>query len=189
MRRVGSFGGRVGRGLAVAGVVALLVTACEDGEQEPSGAASSAPSVEEGPWSTGTTSSDGRGSRAGVLEKVTVEEGDGYDRVVLEFRRGVPAYIAHPMDPLSHGGLGTEIEMPGDQHLKVVLVTVTDESSFPVTEGTAAVPEVRDLGLFEGELGVGVGVAIPADEPLSYRVTVREKQLLVDIAHTGHGGH
>ncbi|AKG43893.1 hypothetical protein SXIM_25090 [Streptomyces xiamenensis] len=93
------------------------------------------------------------------------------------------------MGPVSHGGLGTEVEMPGDQHLKVVLVTVTDKNSFPVTEGTAAVPEVRDLGHFEGELGVGVGGALPADEPLSYRVTVREKQLLVDIAHTGHGRH
>jgi hypothetical protein len=29
-------------------------------------------------------------------------------------------------------------------------------------------------------------VANPADEPLSYRITVGEKQLLVDIAHTGH---
>ncbi|CAL9480936.1 hypothetical protein SUDANB171_03029 [Streptomyces sp. enrichment culture] len=196
MRGVRSFGGRVGRGLAVAGVVMLLATACEDGEQDPaaveSGATSSAPPVEEeGPWSTEMTSDNGRGAQAGaaVLEEITVAEADGYDRVVLEFSGGVPGYIAVPTDPATHDGLGTEVEIPGDQHLKVVLVGVTQESSFPVTEGTAVVPEVHDLGYFEGERGVGVGVAVPADEPLSYRVTFGEGQLLVDIAHSGHGGH
>ncbi|MFC9064665.1 AMIN-like domain-containing (lipo)protein [Streptomyces harbinensis] len=188
MRRVHSFGGRVGRGLAVAGAVVLLAAGCGSETPEPEGPAGSAPAVEEEPWSTDTTRGDGHGTHVSpaVLEEVMVEEDDGYDRVVLRFRGGVPDYIADPSDPLAHGGLGTEVEMPGDQHLKIVLVGVTEESSFPVTEGTAVLPEVRDLGIFEGELGVGIGVVNPTDEPLSYRVHVEEERLVVDIAHPGH---
>ncbi|MFD7509815.1 hypothetical protein ACFV5N_10795 [Streptomyces sp. NPDC059853] len=182
MRRVGL----VGRGLAVAGVVVLLAGGCGSETPEPDRPAGSAP-VEEESWSTDTTSGDGHGTHVSpaVLEEVMVEEDDGYDRVVLRFRGGVPDYIAHPMDPLAHGGLGTEVEMPGDQHLKIVLVGVTEESSFTDTEGTAVVPEVRDLGIFEGELGVGIGVVTPTGEPLSYRVQVEEERLVVDIAHAG----
>ncbi|UCM88985.1 hypothetical protein [Streptomyces marincola] len=40
-------------------------------------------------------------------------------------------------------------------------------------------------GIFEGELGVGIGVSSPHGTPLPYRVTVEEERIAVDIAHGG----
>jgi hypothetical protein len=106
-----------------------------------------------------------------------------YDRVSFEFAGGVPGYFAEYVDTLRHGGLGKEVHIAGEHQLKIVFVGVTPESAFKSEESTSAIREIRDLGVFEGEMGVGIGVGPQGDGPAGFRVKADEDRIVVDIAH------
>ncbi|MDT0266675.1 hypothetical protein RM844_10260 [Streptomyces sp. DSM 44915] len=207
MTRVQSVRSGAGRVVAAAGAALLLVSGCggdedaaggredasaspteevEEPESTPAGDGAPADDAPGTEWGTDVVHGDGDGDGAAgpsELAEVTVTEDDGFDRVALEFTGAVPDHITTYMDPLAHGGLGTPVELAGDQALKVVLVGMVEETVNVASEPTALVPEVRGLGIFEGELGVGLGIESPAGEPLPYRVSTEDQRIVVDIAH------
>ncbi|WP_101255137.1 AMIN-like domain-containing (lipo)protein [Streptomyces barkulensis] len=157
-----------------------------------SGSDAPSPSPEAGdrpvgaPQDTSGKSGEGRwtgASAAPVLKDVRVSGHDAYDRVSFEFADGVPDYFAEYVDTLRHGGLGEEVRITGEHRLKIVFVGVTPRSTFEDREGTSVVREIRDLGVFEGEMGVGIGVDPEGDGRAGFRVKADENRIVVDIAH------
>ncbi|MBW1602324.1 hypothetical protein JJV70_09410 [Streptomyces sp. JJ66] len=115
-----------------------------------------------------------------TLRNVMLTEHDGYDRLTFTFEGGTPGYIAHYMDPLAHGGRGDVTEVPGEHGLKLVLVGMPREANVPFDgEPTDTVRGVAGMGVFEGELGVAIGV----ESQDGFRVTPAAGTLTVDIAH------
>ncbi|MFP8905433.1 AMIN-like domain-containing (lipo)protein [Streptomyces atacamensis] len=184
----------------------LLMVGCGGGGSD--GAGESAPTAEESasvsgpdapspspeagdrpagaPQDASRKSGEGRwtgASAAPVLKDVQVSGHDAYDRISFEFADGVPDYFAEYVDTLRHGGLGEEVRVAGEHRLKVVFVGVTPRSTFEDREGTSVIREVRDLGVFEGEMGVGIGVDPEGDGRAGFRVKAEENRIVVDIAH------
>ncbi|MGY1455276.1 AMIN-like domain-containing (lipo)protein [Streptomyces sp. SS8] len=129
----------------------------------------------EGRW-TGT-------SAAPALRDVRVSGHDAYDRISFEFADGAPDYFAEYVDTLRHGGLGEEVRITGEHRLKIVFVGVTPQAAFEDREGASVIREIRDLGVFEGEMGVGVGVDPEGGGRAGFRVKAEENRIVVDIAH------
>ncbi|MEE1929895.1 hypothetical protein V1J52_17190 [Streptomyces sp. TRM 70351] len=183
--------------LTLAALAPLAATACGGGG--PDAAASAAPRPPQSPAASAAPPSPsaepfGTGERSGpadgaamtppVIEDVRVGTREGHDRVTLTFAEGTPAYIAHLMDPLSHGGRGDVTPLPGEHSLKLVLVGMGPAAEVPATGTTPTVRAVEGLGVFEGELGAGIGVDTSDGAPPAFRVTTEADQLHVDIAHS-----
>ncbi|MCG3043373.1 hypothetical protein ACLIYM_16525 [Streptomyces fenghuangensis] len=195
--------------LSATALAAVLLTAgCGGGEgpngaEEPvptaeesasvSGLDASSPSPEAGDRAAGSPqdasrkSGEGRwtdASAAPALKDVRVSGHDAYDRVSFEFADGVPDYFAEYVDTLRHGGLGEEVRIAGEHRLKIVFVGITPRSTFEDREGTPVIREIRDLGVFEGEMGVGIGVDSEGGSRAGFRVKADGNRIVVDIAHS-----
>ncbi|MFP8886066.1 AMIN-like domain-containing (lipo)protein [Streptomyces mangrovi] len=191
--------------LSATAAAVLLTAGCgggSNGAEEPvataeesanvSGSDVTSPSPEAGgrpagaPQDASRKSGEGRwtgASAAPALKDVRVSGHDAYDRVSFEFADGVPGYFAEYVDTLRHGGLGEEVRIAGEHRLKIVFVGVTPRSTFGDREGTPVIREVRDLGVFEGEMGVGIGVDPEGGDRAGFRVKAEENRIVVDIAH------
>lgn len=194
--------------LSATALAAVLLTAGCGGGESPNGTEEPVPTAEESasasgpdapspspeagdrpagaPQDASRKSGEGRwtgASAAPVLKEVRVSGHGAYDRIGFEFADGVPGYFAEYVDTLRHGGLGKEVRITGEHRLKVVFVGVTPQSAFEDREGTSAIREVRDLGVFEGEMGVGIGVDSEGGGRAGFRVKVDGNRIVVDIAH------
>ncbi|MCX2971716.1 MULTISPECIES: AMIN-like domain-containing (lipo)protein [Streptomyces] len=117
------------------------------------------------------------------LRDVRLTEHADYDRLTFTFSGGTPGYIAHYMDPLAHGGRGEVTEVPGEHGLKLVLVGMDNGTEVTFEDSSDTVRGVRGMGVFEGELGVGIGVDSAGEDPAGFRVTTDATTLTLDIAH------
>ena len=110
-------------------------------------------------------------SETALLERVAVAGHDGYDRVVFQFRNGLPGYRVEYADPpLREDGSGNVVDLEGNAFL---VVRMEPASGFDLTvpegkliytgprriagDGTTVVRELVRTGDFEAVLTWAVG--------------------------------
>jgi hypothetical protein len=112
-------------------------------------------------------------SEIALLERVAVAGHDGYDRVVFQFRNGLPGYrVEYVEPPLREDGSGNVVNLDGDAF---VVVRMEQASGFDLSvpegalvytgprrispDGTSVVREVVRTGDFEAVLTWAVGLS------------------------------
>ena len=134
-------------------------------------------------------------SEAALLERVAIGHNDGFDRVVFQFRNGVPGYrVGYVRPPISEDGSGNRIEVEGSAF---VIVRMEPASGFDLSvaegelvykgprrlsgndAGTSTIEEVVRSGDFEAVLSWAIGL----DERVPFRVLVLDSpaRLVVDF--------
>ena len=126
---------------------------------------------------TGTVTAPAEVAETALLERVAVAGHDGYDRVVFQFRNGLPGYLVEYVEPpLREDGSGNLVELDGEA---LVVVRMEPASGFDLSvpegemiytgprriagDGTSVVREVVRTGDFEAVLtwAVGLGERVP----------------------------
>lgn len=147
----------------------------EQGASLPSPTATTAPTTTEESFNggTGTVTAPAEISEIALLERVAVAGHDGYDRVVFQFRNGLPGYrVEYVEPPLREDGSGNVVNLEGDAF---VVVRMEQASGFDlsVPEGalvytgprrispddTSVVREVVRTGDFEAVLTWAIGLS------------------------------
>ncbi|MCG3044475.1 hypothetical protein L7D48_28475, partial [Streptomyces sp. S1A] len=140
-----------------------------------------------------TSRRTGAAREAGVndfpeLRGVRVGVHDTYDRVVFDFDKGTPRFVAEYVDTLHQDGSGDVIPLKGDQDLKISFLRSVPDPDFD--DGGRSTPVIRELRLvsyFEGETLFGVGTDPQGDGPAGFRVTTGENKIILDVAHRAAG--
>ena len=117
-----------------------------------------------------------------------------FDRVVFEFRGGLPTHSVRYVDQLVQDGSGNPVSVAGAANLEVLFrgANAHDASGAPTVNprhfspGLTAVKEVVQVGDFEAVVTYGVGV----DRQRSFEVTRLSgpSRLVVDVSTTGSTG-
>jgi hypothetical protein len=194
----------------LAAVAAVALSGCSDSDEDAEPATTSAGTT----TSSGTTGTTGTGtgsalpgastrpvsgesavSETALLERVAVGRNDGFDRVVFQFRNGVPGYrVEYVQTPISEDGSGNRIEVEGNAF---VIVRMEPASGFDLSvaegelvykgprrlsgkdAGTSTIEEVVRNGDFEAVLSWAIGL----DERVPFRVLVLDSpsRLVVDF--------
>lgn len=134
-------------------------------------------------------------SETALLERVAIGHNDGFDRVVFQFRNGVPGYhVEYVQPPISEDGSGNRIEVEGSAF---VTVRMEPASGFDLSvaegelvykgprrlsgsdAGTSTIEEIVRSGDFEAVLSWAIGL----DERVPFRVLVLDSpaRLVVDF--------
>jgi len=182
-------------------VAALLLGGCGGNDDEPpvttataTTATTTTPPVLEGASTTPVVWSSSITETA-LLSDVRVASHEGYDRVVFEFRNGVPGYdVRYVEPPILADGSGEEVSVAGGAALVVRMEPALDadltQESAPRTytgptrfsPSTSAVVELVRTGGFEAVLTWAVGV----DEKRPFRVTRLEDKdparIVIDVS-------
>ena len=145
--------------------------------------------------STDPVENRSRPDRTALLNRVAAARHEGYDRVVFQFRNGLPGYrVEYVEPPLHEDGSGNEIAVAGSAF---VLVTMQPASGFDLSTGdgelvyegprriaaadvgTSVVREVVRTGDFEAMLGWAVGL----DTRVDFRVRTLDAppRLVIDF--------
>lgn len=142
---------------------------------------------------TGVVTGEAKSSEWALLERVAVGSHDGYDRVVFQFRNGLPGYrVEYAAPPLHEDGSGNVVELDGNAF---VVVRMEPASGFDlsVPEGElvytgprrlpgtgVSVQEIVRTGDFEAVLTWAVGL----EARVPYRVLTLENptRLVLDFA-------
>jgi hypothetical protein len=193
--------------------VTLLTGGCGDSERDSEtvqGTAPTSPSAAPATSAT-TTATDGidplagagtnpvvgepEGASTALLTRVGIGRHEGYDRVVFEFREGLPGYrVEYVEPPLHEDGSGNVIQVDGTAFVVVRMEPASGfDLSVPEGElvytgprrlsgadgGTSVVREVVRTGDFEAVLTWAVGLSDRVD----FRVTRLESpaRLVVDF--------
>jgi hypothetical protein len=180
-------------------IAALLLGGCGDKDDEapptPTMTATTAPALEGAAtapvvWKAAST-------ETALLTDVRAARHPGYDRVVFEFRNGVPGYdVRYVEPPVRADGSGDEVSVAGGAVLLARLEPALDadlsqESAPPTYTGptrfspdTAVVVELVRIGGFEAVLTWAIGV----DGKLPFRVARLQDpaRLVIDVG-TGSG--
>ncbi|MEI7032328.1 AMIN-like domain-containing (lipo)protein [Streptomyces pratensis] len=120
-----------------------------------------------------------------ALERVETSTHDTYDRVSFHFAGGTPGFFAEYVDVLRHGGRGEEYDISGDHRLKIVFIAVGAGSPVGELDTTPTLREVRDLSVFEGEHGIGIGIdSGDGDDKPGFRVSADATTVAVDVARS-----
>ena len=137
----------------------------------------------------------GASTETELLTDVRAARHPGYDRVVFEFRSGVPGYdVRYVEPPVQADGSGEEVAVSGGAVLRVRMEPALDadlaQESAPRTytgptrfsPDTAAVVELVRTGGFEAVLTWAIGV----DAKRSFRVTRLESpaRIVIDVSST-----
>jgi hypothetical protein len=156
------------------------------------GTVTTTPAGLEGASTTPVTWKSALGESA-LLTGVRAAPHDGYDRVVFEFRNGVPGYdIGYVERPVRADGSGEPVAVAGGAVLLVRMEPALDadltQESAPLTytgpvrlhPATTAVAELVRTGGFEAVLTWAVGV----DEKRPFRATRLEgpPRIVIDVA-------
>ena len=121
---------------------------------------------------TGTITAPAEISETALNERVALAGHDGYDRVVFQFRNGLPGYrVEYVEPPLREDGSGNLVELDGDAF---VVVRMEPASGFDLSvpegemvytgprriagDGTSVVQEVVRTGDFEAVLTWAIGL-------------------------------
>ncbi len=184
-----------------AATLALVGVGCggsDDDEQGsvPSPPTTTAPTTTEGSFEGGTNTVTAPAAIAetALLERVAVAGHDGYDRVVFQFRNGLPGYrVEYVEPPLREDGSGNVVRLDGEAFL---VVRMEPASGFDLTvpegeliytgprritpDGTSVLREVVRTGDFEAVLTWAIGF----DERVAFRVLTLDDpaRVVVDVA-------
>jgi hypothetical protein len=142
---------------------------------------------------TGTMTAPAETNETALLERVAVAGHDTYDRVVFQFRNGVPGYhVEYVEPPLREDGSGNVVKLEGDAF---VVVRMEPASGFDLSvpegelvytgprriagNGTSVVRQVVRTGDFEAVLTWAVGL----DARVPFRVLTLEDpaRIVVDF--------
>ncbi|MFH0243784.1 hypothetical protein ACGRHY_15465 [Streptomyces sp. HK10] len=137
-------------------------------------------------WGTARKDGEAEGVDPALAPKLTavrVAGHDAYDRVTFEFDGGVPAHMVAYLEPLHQPGSGTPVPVEGEHSVEVVLVGALPEGEYGGKEQTSGVREITKVGLFEGELRVGIGLDTEGDGRAGFRLVTEANRLHVDITH------
>jgi hypothetical protein len=133
-------------------------------------------------------------SETALLERVAVAGHEGYDRVVFQFRNGLPGYRVEYVDPpLREDGSGNVVDLEGNAFL---VVRMEPASGFDLTvpegkliytgprriagDGTSTVREIVRTGDFEAVLTWAIG--LEARVPFRVLTLDDPSRIVVDIA-------
>ncbi|MDX6423586.1 MAG: hypothetical protein QOI67_1057 [Gaiellaceae bacterium] len=165
--------------MVIAATLAVVGLGCGGSDDEPGASTTSATTTTE-PTTTGEVFEGGTEpvtapaeiSETALLERVAVAGHDGYDRVVFQFRNGLPGYRVEYVDPpLREDGSGNVVDLEGNAFL---VVRMEPASGFDLTvpegeliytgprriagEGTSVIREIVRTGDFEAVLTWAVGL-------------------------------
>jgi len=129
-----------------------------------------------------------------TLVDVRVGRHPGFDRVVFEFRGGLPDHRISYVDQLVEDGSGRPVSVAGAADLQVVFqgANAHEEDGSPslsprrLSPGLPAVKEVTQVGDFEAVVGYGIG--IDRRRPVTVSTLSGPSRLVIDVATTGTGG-
>jgi hypothetical protein len=129
-----------------------------------------------------------------TLVDVRVGRHPGFDRVVFEFRGGLPDHRVSYVDQLVEDGSGRPVSVAGAADLQVVFqgANAHEEDGSPslsprrLSPGLPAVKEVAQVGDFEAVVGYGIG--IDRRRPVTVSTLSGPSRLVIDVATTGTGG-
>jgi hypothetical protein len=118
----------------------------------------------------------------------------GFDRVVFEFRGGVPDHRITYVDQLVEDGSGKPVSVAGAADLQVVFQGANAHRGDGTpsvgrrrfSPGLAAVREVAQVGDFEAVVTYGIG--LDRRRPIAVSTLSGPSRLVVDVFTTGTGG-
>ncbi len=164
----------------IAAALGLVAFGCGGSDDEPGAATSSSTTTTTEPTTTGEVFEGGTDpvtapaeiSETALLERVAVAGHEGYDRVVFQFRNGLPGYRVEYVDPpLREDGSGNVVDLDGNAF---VVVRMEPASGFDLSvpegeliytgprriagDGTSVVGEVVRTGDFEAVLTWAIGL-------------------------------
>jgi hypothetical protein len=174
--------------VVTAAILALIGVGCGDDPDDEPGASVTSPTATTEPTTTeeafegGTepVTGDAQVSETALLERVAVAAHDDYDRVVFQFKKGLPGYrVEYVEPPLREDGSGNLVKLAGN-HFVVVRMEPASGFDLSVPEGelvytgprritgagTSVVNEVVRTGDFEAVLTWAIGL----DERVPFRV-------------------
>jgi hypothetical protein len=133
-----------------------------------------------------------------LLERVAVGRNEGYDRVVFQFRNGLPGYrVEYVRPPLREDGSGNRVQVAGNAFVVVRMElasgfdVATGEGELVYTgprrlsgadAGTSVVREVVRTGDFEAVLSWAVGL----DDRVDFRVRTFENPARIAVDFRNH---
>jgi hypothetical protein len=192
--------------LTALGLVVALSTAGCGSTTSSSPAGTAAPSASPGPsvtpsaatpsaatpsatvpsWPTTPRSGPGSGSE-GFLTAIRTGQHPGYDRVVFEFRGGVPGYRAEYVTQVRADASGKLVPLAGHAFLHLVFRPSSAYQTYhgPATlrPGLPSLLQISAAGDFEGYLSFGLGLS----ERVGFTISALTKpsRVVLDIAHPG----
>jgi hypothetical protein len=118
----------------------------------------------------------------------------GFDRVVFEFRDGLPTHRVRYVDRLVQDGSGNVVSVAGAADLEVVFegANAHDDSGAPTvarrrfSPGLTAVKEVAQVSDFEAVVSYGIG--LDRRRPIEVSTLSGPSRLVVDISTGGPTG-
>jgi hypothetical protein len=135
------------------------------------------------------------GSETALLDRIAVGRHEGYDRVVFQFRNGVPGYrVGYVQPPLKEDGSGNPVSVQGNA---VVVVRMEPASGFDLNTGegvltykgpkridgagagASVVHELVRTGDFEAVLSWAIGLSDKVD--FRVRTATSPSRLIVDL--------
>jgi hypothetical protein len=146
--------------------------------------------------STNPVEADAVVSETALLERVAVGRHEGFDRVVFQFRNGVPGYrVGYIQPPIREDGSGNRVDVEGDAYAEVRMElasgfdVATGEGELVYTgprrltgSGTSVIREVVRTGDFEAVLTWVVGISDRVD----FRVTVLDNPARIVVDFRNH---
>jgi hypothetical protein len=135
------------------------------------------------------------GTEIALVDRIAVGRHEGYDRVVFQFRNGLPGYRIEYVDPpLKEDGSGNPVSVQGNA---IVLVRMDPASGFDLNTGegvmvykgpkrihgsaagTSVVQELVRTGDFEAVLSWAIGLSDKVD--FLVRTATSPARLIVDF--------
>ena len=186
----------------LAAALGVVSFGCGGSDDEPGASTTTATTTATEPTTTGEAFEGGTDpvtapaeiSETALLERVAVAGHEGYDRVVFQFRNGLPGYRVEYVDPpLREDGSGNVVDLEGNAFL---VVRMEPASGFDLTvpegkliytgprriagETTTVVRELVRTGDFEAVLTWAIGL----EERVPFRVLTLDDpaRLVVDFA-------
>jgi len=196
--------------IALIGISTVLTAACgggtsSGGSSTPTGASTPASSPSDQPTPQTSAPAEARptaatavrgtatpGTGTPVLTAIRTGQHNGFDRLVLEFNGGLPAYLVQYVAVVSGDPSGDPVQLNGKAFLHVALAGATLDDAFQgghrhytgpkrVSINLPEMQEIAVAGDFEAVLSFGIGVA--QVEPFSVTTMSGPPRLVIDVAH------
>ena len=137
-------------------------------------------------WPQQARSGPGSGSE-GSLTAIRTGEHPGYDRVVFEFRGGVPGYHAGYVAEVRADASGKVVPLAGQAFLHLVFHPSSAYQTYHgpavLRPGLPSLLQISAAGDFEGYLSFGLGLS----QRVGFTISTLSgpSRVIVDIAHPG----